>query len=215
MTELVMSGPEAATAVLMLAHGAGAPLSSAWLDQMAEALGEEGLRVARFNFAYMAARAETGSRKPPPKAETLMPEYLAAVAALRPKLRKGQRLLIGGKSMGGRVASLVAAELYAAKQIRGLVCLGYPFHPPGKPTSLRTAHLADLACPTLILQGERDPFGGRDEVGGYTLSPAIEVAWLPDGDHDFAPRRGSGATRRGNIEAAAAAVAAFARRVDG
>lgn len=211
MSEFVMSGPRTAAAVLMLAHGAGAPLSSAWLDQMAEALGEEGLRVARFNFAYMAARTETGSRKPPPKAETLMPEYLAAVAALRPKLRKGQRLLIGGKSMGGRVASLVAEELHANEQIRGLVCLGYPFHPPDKPTSLRTAHLAGLSCPTLILQGERDPFGGRDEVGGYALSPAVAVTWLADGDHDFSPRRGSGATRRGNIAAAAAAVAAFAR----
>ena len=84
---------------------------------------------------------------------------------------RGPPVLIGGKSMGGRVASLVADDLYAAGRIAGLVCLGYPFHPPNKPEQLRTAHLERLACPALIVQGERDPFGGRAEVEGYPCQP--------------------------------------------
>jgi predicted alpha/beta-hydrolase family hydrolase len=122
-------------------------------------------------------------------------------------------VLIGGKSMGGRVASLVADELHAAGSIVGLVCLGYPFHPPNKPAQLRTAHLERLACPALIVQGERDPFGGRAEVEGYALSAAIRLHWASDGDHDLGPRGASGFTRKGNLAAAADAVAAFAREL--
>ncbi len=115
--------------------------------------------------------------------------------------------------MGGRVASLVADELHAAGRIAGLVCLGYPFHPPNKPEQLRTAHLERLACPALIVQGERDPFGGRAEVEGYALSAAIRFHWASDGDHDLGPRGGSGFTRKGNLAAAADAIAAFARDI--
>jgi predicted alpha/beta-hydrolase family hydrolase len=132
---------------------------------------------------------------------------------LRERLPPGQTLLIGGKSMGGRVASLCADTLHAERKIAGLVCLGYPFHPPGKPENLRTAHLQTLRCPALIVQGERDPFGGRSEVEGYGLAPSIDVVWIGDGDHDLGPRGGSGFTRAGNLAAAADAVAAFAGRL--
>lgn len=117
-------------------------------------------------------------------------------------------IYIGGKSMGGRMASLVADELGVA----GLICLGYPFHPPGKPDKLRTAHLAGLQTPTLICQGERDTFGQRAEVAGYDLSSAINFEWLPDGDHSFKPRKRSGFTEADNLAAAAAACAAFIAR---
>jgi predicted alpha/beta-hydrolase family hydrolase len=90
------------------------------------------------------------------------------------------------------------------------VCLGYPFHPPNRPDELRTAHLETLTCPTLIIQGERDPFGTRTEVEAMRLSPAIRFHWASDGDHDLGPRGGSGFTRKGNLAAAADAVAAFA-----
>ena len=76
-----------------------------------------------------------------------------------------------------------------AISIAGLVCLGYPFHPPGRPEQLRTAHLATLATPTLICQGTRDIFGTREEVAAYALSPAIVIAWVEDGDHDLRPRK--------------------------
>ena len=209
MTDLLLSGPDDAPAILMLAHGAGAPMTSPFMEKVAELLAERGIRAARFEFAYMAARRK-GKRRPPPKAELLVPEYEARVADTR-KLARSRPLLIGGKSLGGRVASLTAGRLHTEGVIAGLVCLGYPFHPPGKPDSLRTAHLTDLACPTLIVQGDRDPFGSRAEVEGHQLSQAIRFHWAPDGDHDLGPRGASGFTRRGNLESAADAVAAFAR----
>ena len=116
-----------------------------------------------------------------------------------------ERLVIGGKSMGGRIASLVADEAGVA----GLVCLGYPFHPVGKPDQLRVEHLQTIKTPTLIVQGERDPFGTREEVARYKLSKAVRVAWMTDGDHSFKPRKSSGRTERQNWEAALNEVAAF------
>ena len=107
--------------------------------------------------------------------------------------------------MGGRIASMIAD----AQGVRGLVCLGYPFHPPGKPDRLRVAHLADLRTPTLIVQGTRDTLGRRDEVEGYDLSPAIRVVFLEDGDHSFKPRVRSGRTEAQNLDAAIVALAAF------
>jgi predicted alpha/beta-hydrolase family hydrolase len=192
-----------------MAHGAGAGMETAFLAAFAALLAERGMATLRFEFAYMGARRTGGPRKPPPKAERLVDEYRAAVAAAG----AGAPLLIGGKSMGGRVASLLADELHAAGRIAGLVCLGYPFHPPGKPEQLRTAHLEQLACPALIVQGERDPFGSRAEVEALIearrLSRAIGFHWAGDGDHDLGPRGGSGFTRKGNLAAAADAVAAW------
>jgi predicted alpha/beta-hydrolase family hydrolase len=208
MTDFIFDGPANASVTVLLAHGAGAPMDSAAMTAAAKALTAEGLRVARFEFGYMASR-RTGERRPPPKAETVMSEYVEAIDAL---MSKG-RLIIGGKSMGGRVASMIADEMHAADRIAGLVCLGYPFHPPGKPEQLRTAHLKDLACPTLIVQGERDPFGSRAEVESLVeagaLAPAIRFHWAGDGDHDLGPRGGSGFTRKANLAAAADAVAAW------
>lgn len=210
MPLLLTTGPEAATAHLVLAHGAGALMTSPFMDKVAQLLVDRGVRVTRFEFAYMAARRDGGKRRPPPKAELLQDEYRQAMAEAERITPARQTLLIGGKSLGGRVASLIADDLCAAGRISGLVCLGYPFHPPEKPDKLRTAHLALLSCPTLIVQGERDPFGNRDEVEGYALSAAIRIHWVGDGDHDLGPRGGSGHTRKGNLAAAADAVAAFA-----
>ena len=209
MPKFLTTGSSDAPVRFLCAHGAGAGMQGPFLDAIAELLAGRGIAVWRFEFGYMAGRRDGGSRKPPPKAERLMDEYRAAVAALPP----GGRLLIGGKSMGGRVASLVAGELFAQGRIAGLVCLGYPFHPPKKPEQLRTAHLQALACPALIVQGERDPFGSRAEVEAMQLSGAIEVHWVGDGDHDLGPRGASGFTRKGNLAAAADAIAEFARRL--
>jgi predicted alpha/beta-hydrolase family hydrolase len=182
-------------------------MDSPFLRTIAALLADRGIAACRFEFSYMAQRRQGGSRRPPPRAERLVDEYRTAVDAAGP----GAPLLIGGKSMGGRVASLVADELVASGRIAGLVCLGYPFHPPNKPDQLRTAHLESLTCPALFVQGERDPFGGRGEVEAYRLSPAIRFHWAGDGDHDLGPRGGSGFTRRDNLIAAADAIAAFAR----
>jgi predicted alpha/beta-hydrolase family hydrolase len=211
--DFLITGPAGAkaAATLLLAHGAGGAMDSPSMNAAAAALADAGLRVARFEFGYMAARRQ-GTRKPPPKAETLQPEYVAAVAALRraETMPKGHKLIIGGKSMGGRVASMVADALHAEGEIAGLLCLGYPFHPPDKPQQLRTAHLKGLRTPALIVQGTRDPFGTRAEVAGYRLSDAIEILWLEDGDHDLKPRKSvSGFTAAQHLGTLAARVAAW------
>ena len=207
----LFDGPDDARVTILLAHGAGAPMDSPSMSAAARALATTGLRVARFEFAYMAARRTGEGRKPPPKAERLLPECVAAVDDLGPT---SGPLVIGGKSMGGRVASMLADSLFDAGRIAGLLCLGYPFHPPGKPDQLRTAHLADLRCPTLICQGTRDIFGTRDEVARYALSEAIELLWLEDGDHDLKPRKSvSGFTAADHLHAMAKGVAAWVGRI--
>lgn len=216
MTSFLFAGPRKAHVVLLLAPGAGASASSPWMDGMAARLGAAGSRVARFDFSYMAERERTGTRRPPPRAEALVAEYQAAVEALTAngEIEGGARLLIGGKSLGGRVASLAAQGLFDAGRIAGLICLGYPFHPPDKPQQLRTAHLETLSCPTLIVQGERDPFGGPSEVAGYGLSPQISIHWARDGDHDLKPRRSSGATLDGNLHEVVREIVRFAGKLD-
>jgi uncharacterized protein len=205
--DLLVTGPDDAP-TLVLAHGAGAPMDSDWMNSIAALLAERGVRTVRFELPYMAAR-RTGARKPPPRAELSVDDYVAALDHVD---ATGRPLCIGGKSYGGRVASLAADALTADGRIDGLVCLGYPFHPPEKPDAVRTAHLEHLATRTLIVQGTRDPLGSRDQVAGYALSPAIDVHWLDDGEHDFRPRKAvSGRTFRQNLEEAADTVAAFVR----
>ena len=183
--ELVVDGSADAGVTILLAHGAGAPMDSPAMNQITKALTESGLRVARFEFSYMAARRTDQSRRPPPRADKLVGEYQAAIAGLAAT----GPLVIGGKSMGGRVASMIADECFASGQIAGLLCIGYPFHPPKKPENLRTKHLKDLQTPTLICQGTRDPFGSKEEVSNYTLSERIYIEWFEDGDHDLRPRK--------------------------
>ncbi len=196
-------GPTSARATILLAHGAGAPMDSPGMTGIAETLAANDLSVVRFEFAYMAARRKEGLRKPPPRADKLMPEYRAAIDAVQ----TDGPLIIGGKSMGGRVASMIADDLFEAGRIAGLLCVGYPFHPIGKPDKLRTEHLVDLKTPTLICQGTRDPFGSRDEVADYELSSSIRLAWFEDGDHDLKPRkRVSGFTHGDHLNAMGAAV---------
>jgi predicted alpha/beta-hydrolase family hydrolase len=197
-TGFLIDGPESAALTMLLAHGAGAPMDSKSMNAATEALVAAGLRVARFEFAYMAARRTTGTSKPPPKAETLNPEYRDAVA----RLGASGKLIIGGKSMGGRVASMVADDLLATGAISGLL---------DKP---RILHLADLKTPTLICQGTRDEFGTRPEVEAYTLSDAIEILWLEDGDHDLKPRKKiSGFSAADHLAAMAQTVKHWAERL--
>ena len=203
----LFDGPADAEATILLAHGAGAPMDSPSLNAIAKALATADMRVARFEFEYMAFRRTSSARKPPPRAEMLTSEYIAAIDALKPS----GPLVIGGKSMGGRVASMIAEPLHASGKIAGLLCLGYPFHPIGKPDQLRTAHLVDMHTPALIVQGTRDPFGTRVEVEGYGISGDIEIVWLEDGDHDLKPRKAvSGLTAADHLRTMATRVAAWA-----
>jgi predicted alpha/beta-hydrolase family hydrolase len=194
-------GPDAAEQVYVFAHGAGGAMDTPFMSTVARELGQRGIRVVRFEFPYMAAR-RTGGKRGAPDREPVLLKTWRDVAA---QLGGGPRLFIGGKSMGGRMATLVADEL----QVRGAIVFGYPFHPPGQPNKLRTAHLENLTTPTLVLQGERDPFGTRDDVAGYALSPQLRVEWIPDGDHSLKPRAKSGRTERDNLLHAIDAAAKF------
>ena len=206
----LFEGPETAAATILFAHGAGAAMDSGSMTAASVALARAGFRIARFEFGYMAARRASETRKPPPRAELLMDEYRAAIS----KLKTSGKLIIGGKSMGGRVASMIADEERAAGRLSGLFCLGYPFHPPGKPESLRTAHLESLATPALICQGTRDIFGSREEVSAYKLSTTIAIRWFEDGDHDLKPRKAvSGFSHADHMKAMAEAVADWSTRL--
>lgn len=209
--KFLRTGPTDAPARIVLAHGAGAPMDTPFMNGFAKVFAEHGLQTIRFEFAYMAARRTGEGRKAPPRAETVMSEYREAVD----QVGAGTPIVIGGKSMGGRVASMVAQELFDAKKIAGLFCLGYPFHPPGQPEKLRTAHLQSLTVPTLICQGTRDPFGTKDDVATDSLSKKIRIHWLPDGDHDFRPQKGAAVTARDNQRSAADAIAAWIRKIVG
>lgn len=176
------------------------------MASLVEALVAAGLRVARFEFPYMAARRD-GVRRPPDREPVLRNTWHAVIRELSAG-GSTSRLVIGGKSMGGRIATMVADEC----DVGAVVCFGYPFHPPTEAAKLRVAHLAHLRTKTLIVQGERDPFGDRAEVAGYRLSPAIELVWCPDGDHALRPRRRSGHTEASNLALAASRVIAFLER---
>ncbi|MFL0733580.1 MAG: alpha/beta family hydrolase [Prochlorococcus sp.] len=193
-TPRLVDGSSAAPATLLLAHGAGAPMDSPFMAAMASGLVECGWRVVRFEFTYMAKQRLAGRRFAPdrmPKLKQIFCEQAIKEAANGP-------IFIGGKSMGGRVASLIADELSANFCILGCICLGYPFHPLGKPQQLRTEHLAEQQTPTLILQGERDAMGRKDEVETYALSAKVSLEWIDAGDHSFKPTRSSGLTQADN-----------------
>ena len=196
-TPRLIDGPDDAPATVLLAHGAGAPMDSPFMASIAGGLAEKGWRVVRFEFPYMARMRETGRRQGPDRMPVLQETFRKQV-----RLERGEwperALSIGGKSMGGRVASLLIDELAVSGGVKGCMCLGYPFHPPGKPLTLRTEHLASLQTPTLILQGERDTFGKREEVESYALSARVQLEWIPSGDHSFMPTKSSGFSEADN-----------------
>jgi uncharacterized protein len=203
--ELLTCGPTEAKQTFVFAHGAGLPMDAPRMSAIADGLTEAGLRVIRFEFPYMRRRRETGKRGAPDRPPVLEATWREVID----QVGTADQLVIGGRSMGGRIASMIADDV----GVRGLVCLGYPFHPLGKTERTRTEHLAELKTPTLIVQGERDAMGTRAEVATYQLSPAIDLEWLPDGDHSFAPRKRSGVTEEENVATAVAAVASFVERL--
>jgi predicted alpha/beta-hydrolase family hydrolase len=211
MTDFLIDAPHDPFALLVLAHGAGAPMDSDFMTAMAARLAARGLAVARFEFPYMAGRRAGGAKRPPDRMPVLLACFADAATAARARF-PGLPLLVGGKSMGGRAAAMAAAEVGPA----GTVCLGYPFHAPGKAaTAERLAPLAHPPCPTLIVQGERDALGNAAEVADYGLGATVGIVWIADGDHSLKPRRASGLTPEAALDRAADAVAAFAQRITG
>lgn len=214
--ERLTAGPDEAAWTLILAHGAGQGMDSPFMAAFAEGLtargaGIGGLQVIRFEFPYMQEARRQSASRPPDREPVLLECWRHVIAQLEAGGCARDRLVIGGKSLGGRMASLIADE----QGVAGLVCLGYPFHPPGRPERLRTAHLQTLRTPTLICQGARDPFGPLAEVAGYVLSPAIRFCWLADGGHSFEPGKSSGRTETENRQVAMDAIIGFFKQVLG
>lgn len=188
--DFLTNGSEDATTTFLFTHGAGAPMDSPFMSDVAAALAHAGILVKRFEFPYMRARRK-GQRKGPDRQAVLLETWRKAVASVDDE----RHVYIGGKSLGGRMASMVAQEC----DVTGVICFGYPFHPPGRPEKLRTEHMKDISIPVLILQGERDPFGSPQEVADYELSHHVRTEWIPDGDHSFVPRKRSGIDLADNI----------------
>jgi hypothetical protein len=180
---------------------------------MAGMIASNGVTVHRFDFPYMAARANGGPRRPPPRAETLVSDYCRAVAECSERIGEKSRLLIGGKSMGGRVACLAAADPACARSTAGIVVIGYPLAPPRQTGGTRGRIIQRLAIPTLIVQGTRDPFGGHAAFGALDLPENVQIRWIEDGDHDLKPRRLTGLSHAAALDEAAHAIAEFCERV--
>ena len=196
---------EARIGRLLWAHGAGAGQQSPFMQQMIRALAAEGIQVFAIDFPYMQQMMQQGKRRPPPAVERTLETFAAWHRLLEPL--GDLPLWVGGKSMGGRVATLLASQ----QSCPGVIVAGYPFHPPKTPEKLRLSHWPDIQCPLLVLQGERDPFGTREEVERYSLTPRACLKWLADGDHDFKPRRASGLKHEFLIDEAAQLAASFVR----
>ncbi|AMG05426.1 alpha/beta fold hydrolase [Vibrio parahaemolyticus] len=203
MSQWIVEGPENGP-LFVFAHGAGAGMEHDFMTAVAKGLVEQGIRVVRFNFPYMVKRSEDGKKRPPDRTPKLLEAYSEVIAHFA-----SSPVVIGGKSMGGRMASLLAEH----ELVAGIACLGFPFHPPGKPEKFKGDHLASIDKPTLILQGERDTFGKREEFDEFVFSQQVKVSFLPDGDHSFKPRKSSGHTEAGNIALAVEQLSAFINEV--
>lgn len=194
---------------LILAHGAGASADSGFMEHLSAALASEGVSTVRFEFPYMARRREDGRKRPPDRQPRLLEHFREVI--LQVYREQGGPVFIGGKSMGGRMASLLAADPEMAKLVRACLCFGYPFHPPGKPDRWRVAHFDRFCVPAMIIQGTRDPFGGREEVGNCTQVSESDcrLHWLEGGNHDFVPLKRQPETQNILIEQAAEVAAVF------
>ncbi|ABC29102.1 predicted hydrolase of the alpha/beta-hydrolase fold [Hahella chejuensis KCTC 2396] len=205
----MVDGPEQAGKVLLFAHGAGAPMDSDFMSFIAQEISIGGVKVVRFEFPYMQERRDSGKKRPPDRQDKLLNCFAEALENCSPDAE----VFLAGKSMGGRMASMLAADLPEGEgRVRGWLAFGYPFHPPGKLDKLRTEHLAGIQVPGLILQGARDPFGGRAENMAQYMGERCVIEWLPDGDHDLAPRKASGFSKEENWRTAAQAALTFMLR---
>lgn len=197
-------GATGAATLIVLGHGAGAPLDSEYMEFFARELSSKDVRVVRFNFAYM----EKGRRAPDKQAvlEATFGKVVDQVAG------EASRIVLGGKSMGGRIASHLVAEGFPAS---GLLFLGYPLHPPGRPDRIRDAHLHAVTCPMLFVEGTRDPFCPLDTLERVrgSLSSDTEVVVIDDGDHSLKVRKSSGRSTRDAWGEAAAAIRAWIARI--
>ena len=214
--EFILQGQPSKTLVVF-AHGAGANMHSDFMQQMSEKLTQTGVQVLRFNFLYMQANMQDGKRRPPDRAPKLLNYYQQVLVDVVGKINDGslitENIILMGKSMGGRMSAMLMTpelseiakvEIHPAfeqvkQRIKGVVCLGYPFVPlkGGEP---RLSPINDASVPVLVLQGERDKFGGKAEIPNWPIQEAVSLGWITDGDHSFKPRKSSGTTIEANLD---------------
>jgi len=195
-------------ALFVLAHGAGADMSHEFMADFSSRLVAENISVLRFNFPYMIKHSEDGKRRPPDRMPKLIESYLSIISKIDTRLP----IFIGGKSMGGRVAATLMNETVSHEhftKVSGAICLGYPFHPQKKPEKLRLEPLQEAQKNILIVQGERDALGCKEEITDYSLSKFCKVIFVEDGDHNLKPRVKSGYTHQQHVSTAIQAVVRF------
>jgi predicted alpha/beta-hydrolase family hydrolase len=197
--------------LLFLAHGAGADQRHRFMVSVASGLAAQDVHVVTFNFLY----SERGGRSPD-RAPVLEETWRVVVDTVHDRLHPKATLVVGGKSMGGRMASQVLAPApgtAAWSRVAGLVLLGYPLHPPGRPDAPRTAHLPAIRVPILLVQGARDTFGTRAEIEPvFTALPAtVDLEFIDGGDHGFAVPKSSGRTERDVLDGVTSRVATWIR----
>ncbi len=211
--------------MVVLAHGSGISMDHEYMNNLSKLLNESGLKVVRFEFPFMAKRRLTGKKGFPDKMPVLLAAYLAAIKEVLVSPENHRLpLYLAGKSLGGRVATLIAdflhpmtnrsqlgsafAELSITSEItvKGVFVYGYPFHSIKKPELLRIEHLHKIATDVYIFQGSRDKLGTRDEVLNYPLGKRVKIQWFEDADHDLKPRVKSGYTQEQYLKISAQAV---------
>jgi len=212
VTAEIVNSVDEPIAQVVFAHGAGADMHHEFMEQITVLLNKANINVIRFNFPYMDKRIEFGKRYPPDRMPKLIECYQSAINELVAEQKNTLPLFIGGKSMGSRVAATLAENSEISKYIQGVFCLGYPFHPAKKPEKLRLEPLQLTKSPVLIVQGERDTLGSKDEVSNYEISPLCQCVFLPDGDHSLKPRVKSGYTYQQHIEQAVFEITQFIKR---
>ncbi len=204
----IWNGPKKAEVLVILAHGAGAPMDTEFMDFFAENISKLNVKILRFEFPYMALRRQGHGKRPPNPQKILLSTWRQIIEDCR--TNHAGKVVIGGKSMGGRMASLIADEC----SVDGLICLGYPFYAPGKQDKPRTDHLISIKTPYLICQGERDPMGSKEVVDQYSLSNSIKFSWFTDGNHDLRPRKTSGLKHSDHLEASISAISTFLKSLN-
>ncbi|ARD23164.1 alpha/beta family hydrolase [Shewanella japonica] len=214
--EYILQGEQSKTLVVF-AHGAGANMHHEFMEAVATGLSQTGVQVLRFNFLYMQANMQDGKRRPPDRAPKLLNHFQQVLQQVLAQNKQQtlavENIILMGKSMGGRMSAILMTPELAemakvelvpefsefAKLIKGVICLGYPFVPlkGGEP---RLAPVNDCTVPLLVMQGERDKFGGKEELPQWPLNKSIEIQWIKDGDHSFKPRKSSGTTLEDNLQ---------------
>lgn len=187
-----------AQALLIFAHGAGADMNSSFMETMSEYLLEQNISTLRFNFPYMDRRIDEEKRFPPDR----MPKLCQCIEQLVSEIKTDLPIFVCGKSMGSRALATYLQSLEENVLIQGYIALGYPFHPQNKPEKTRLEPLQHIVVPSLIIQGDRDKLGNREEIASYDIDKRIQFLFLPDGDHDLKPRVRSGFTHEQHLKRA-------------